>query len=402
MNRLLPLIVSALLFGAASCPLSAATNAEAPVADRSPAAGIAGTVTTITGIAISPLLGTSAYGAYLYFQAPEEARGNLPWFAQIKFWLPAMLLVGAVAAKDAAGAVLPPGWKKPLDVLETLENQVTGLIVAGAVVPFTMTSMSRMITNGDIFAGAAPMTMPDGMATIQLAAIDWSWLLNIVTVPFGIALFAVVWMASHAINGLILLSPWGAIDAALKSARTALLGALAISAQINPWIGAALSVVVIIVAYFIAGWSFRLTIFSSIFSWDFLTGRRGRYRVAANGNKLFAGIGLAGVPQRTYGRLLKQEDGTLTFRYRPWLVLPVQEMRVRTGPGIAVGRGAFFSTIVRDGAEVIVLPPRYRGHEEDLAETYALPGGVQPVGLSKAWSWLTGATRGSPAPSAAG
>ena len=39
-----------------------------------------------------------------------------------------------------------------------------------------------------------------------------------------IAIFAIVWMASHAINVLILLSPWGAIDAALKSARTARLG----------------------------------------------------------------------------------------------------------------------------------------------------------------------------------
>jgi len=395
MKRIPPLIVAAWLFVTVVSPLPAATTTELPTADRSPAAAVAGAVAAVTGIAISPLLGTSAYGAYLYFAAPEEAKESLPWFAKVGFWLPAMLLVGAVAAKDAAGAVLPPGWKKPLDVLETVESKVTGLVAAGAVVPFTMTALSRIITSGDMFA-TTPAALPTGLATIQLGVIDWSWLLNILTVPFGVAIFAVVWMASHAINGLILLSPWGAIDAALKAARTSLLALMAASAQINPWISAGLSLVVIVIAYFIAGWSFRLTTFSAIFSWDFLTGRSGRYRVKPDGNKLFAGIGLAGVPQRTYGRLHRQADGTLLFRYRPWLVLPEKEMKVRTDE-IAVGRGAFFSTLVRKGAEVCVLPPRYRGHEEDLAEAYALSGGVQPIGLNKAWSWLTGATRGEAA-----
>src|SRR5690606_8938977 len=104
---------------------------------------------------------------------------------------------------------------------------------------------------------AAVEPVATGVATLHLAAIDWSWLLNILTVPFGIAVFAVVWMASHAINALILLSPWGAIDAALKAARTALLGVLTATAAIDPWVGAILSLVVIVIAYFVAGWSFR-------------------------------------------------------------------------------------------------------------------------------------------------
>ena len=84
-----------------------------------------------------------------------------------------------------------------------------------------------------------------GLAFIHLGAIDLSWLLNILTVPFGVAIFLLVWMASHAINVLILLRPWGAIDAVLKGARTALLGLITVSATLNPWISAALSLVVI-------------------------------------------------------------------------------------------------------------------------------------------------------------
>ena len=48
---------------------------------------LAQTISLITGVAISPLLGTGAVGAWRYFQVktPQE-RANLPWFAQPWFW----------------------------------------------------------------------------------------------------------------------------------------------------------------------------------------------------------------------------------------------------------------------------------------------------------------------------
>lgn len=400
MKRFAPFISLALLLGALTSPLWAATNPAAPPTagapgDRSPVAPIAGAVTAVTGIAISPLLGTGAYGAYQYFTTPEEQRAGLPWFAQVTFWLPALGLVGAVAAKDAAGAMLPPGWKKPLDVLETLENKATGLVAAGAVVPFTMAAMSKMILGSEAAAtvrAVAPQTLDlGGVGMLHLAAIDWTWLLNLLTVPFGIAMFAIVWMASHAINGLILLSPWGAIDAALKAARTSLMGVLAITATFNPWLSAGLSLVVIVISYFVAGWSFRLTVFSSVFCWDFFTFRKGRFRLAPNGNKVFAGTGLKTAPQRTYGRLVRAADGALSFVFKPWLVLPEKSVAVPAAAGLAVGQGALFSNVTHDEAEVFVLPPRYRTHEAELAAVYALLRGVEPIGLNRAWSWLRGA-----------
>lgn len=394
MKRFTPIIAFAFFLSVLSLPLWAATGATpTPTKDRSPIAPIAGAVTAVTGIAISPLMGTGAYGCYQYFTTPEAERPNLPWFAQASFWLPALALVGAVAVKDVLGAALPPGWKKPLDVLETVENKATGLVAAGAVVPFTMAAMSKMIIgSGDAVAASAPVTvgLPGTLATIQFAAFDVSWLLNILTVPFGIAIFAVVWMASHAINGLILLSPWGAIDAALKSGRTALLGLLVLSSTMNPWISAGLSLVIIVIAYFVAGWSFRLTIFSSIFSWDFFTLRKSRIKLDGQSNKVFAGTGLMTAPQRTYGKLTRDETGKLNFTFKPWMVLPAQTVEVPEARELGVGRGAFFSNVTDGEAEVFVLPPRYRTHEAELADIYGLARGVEPIGLKKAWSWLTG------------
>jgi hypothetical protein len=390
MKRFSPWLLIAMVVTLAVAPFAyAVTTASVPAkSDRSPAAPIATAVSTVTGIAISPLLGTSAYGAYRWATAEgEAARASLPWYAQVKFWLPALLIVGVCAAKDALGAALPPGMKKPLDVLETIENKISGLVAAGAVVPATMDLFSKLLLEKTASGGGGDLAM-HGLATIHLAAGGFSWVLDLALVPFGLAVFVVVWMASHAINVLILLSPWGAIDAALKAGRTALLGLLVLTATINPWVGAALSAVVIVISYFVAGWAFRLTVFGSVFSWDFLTVRRARFVPLENDNRMFAGGNLADVPVRTYGRLVQRTQGGLEFVYRPWLVRRPRVAPVTTPvPALTVGKGLFLSTIFAEEAGTqFILPPRYRGHEETIARAYQFGGGVRPAGLRKAWS----------------
>ncbi len=391
MKRLLPLFVLALTLSMIIAPFALAADAAKPtpaVPDRSPGAPIAGAISTVTGMAISPLLGTGAYGAYQYFNATTpEQKAALPWFAQWAFFGPALLIVGACAAKDALGASVPPGLKKPFDVLETIENKATGLVAAGAVVPFTMAAVSKLLVGSKTAGVEGAVLESSGMAMLQVGAIDFSWLLNLLTVPFGIAMFAVVWMASHAINVLILLSPWGAIDAALKGMRTGLLGLLALSATINPWLGAALSLLVIIVAWLVAGWAFRLTCFGSVFCWDFLTLRRTRFTPKENGNKLFAGGNFPGVPPRTYGRLAQRPAGGIEFQYRPWLVMAERSALVPVDKSqLAVGKGLFFSSITANDRDTLfLLPPRYHGHEDTVARAYLMGGGVRDAGLRKAW-----------------
>jgi hypothetical protein len=351
-------------------------------------APLAAAVSTVTGIAISPLLGTGAYGAYQWMAAKDDAaRAALPWYAHWSFFGPALLIVGACAAKDALGAALPPGLKKPFDVLEVVENKTSGLVAAGAVVPFTMASVSKMIVGGKTAAAGAALGT-SGFAMVQVGAIDWSPALNVLTVPFALVAFGFVWMASHAINVLILLSPWGAIDAALKATRTGLLGLLTLCATINPWVGALLSLVIIVVAYFVAGWAFRLTIFGTVFCWDFVTGKKNGFVPQPTDNPMFAGGNLPGVAVRSLGRLVTRPEGGLEFVYKPWLVLAERRAPVPAAT-LAVGRGLFLSTIVADNGDTFfLLPPRYRGHEEELVRAVKLAGGVREAGLRKAWSSL--------------
>ena len=394
MKRLVPPLVLAFTLAVILAPFAlaadAAKAAAAPV-DRSPAAPLAGAISTVTGMAISPMLGTGAYGDYKWATAKDAAaRAALPWYAQWTFFGPALLIVGACAAKDALGAVVPPGLKKPLDVLETIENKATGLVAAGAVVPFTMSAVSKMMLGVPTAGTDGAVLGSSGLAMLHVGAIDFSGLLNVLTVPFGLAMFAVVWMASHAINVLILLSPWGAIDAALKGARTALLGLLTLTATLNPWIGAALSILVIVIAWMVAGWAFRLTCFGSVFCWDFFTVRRARFAPKENDNRMFAGGNLPGVPPRTYGRLALRTSGGIEFYYRPWLVMPERSAVVANDKAeLAVGKGLFFSSITANDRDTLfLLPPRYRGHEETLSRAYLMGGGVRDAGLRKAWGVL--------------
>ncbi len=402
MKRFAPGVVLAVVIFMVAAPFvfAASSAATKRSGEKVPGTAVATAISTVTGIAISPLLGTAGYGAYKWSIAKDEAaRAALPWYAQPKFWVPALLLVGLCAAKDTFGATLPPGWKKPLDVLETLENKFSGLIAAGAVIPLAMDAFSKLLLEQPS-AGLAPVMGFPGLASLPLAAFDLSWLLDLLTVPFGIAVFAVVWLASHAINVLILLSPWGAIDAALKLARTALLGLVTLSATINPWAGAILSLVVIAVSLCVAGWAFRLTTCGTVFCWDFLTRRRTRFAPATEGNLMFAGAGFPGVPVRTYGRLIHRPAGGLEFVYRPWLMLKPQVAAVPLPPSeLAIGQGFIFSDVLtKDEGMLFSLPPRYRGHEHELVRAYGLGGGVRPAGIRKAWSALREMLGGRAAP----
>ena len=169
---------------------------------------VAQTISMITGVAISPLMGVGAVGAYQYFhaQTPEQ-KARLPWFAQPLFWVPALLLVGACFVKDTAGTMLPSVVKKPFDVAETVEHKISGLVATGAFVPIA----------ASIFH--APNATGASLSAMGFAAIDLHWLYNGIMVPVSMAAFVVVFLASNAINILILLSPFTTVDAALKSFR---------------------------------------------------------------------------------------------------------------------------------------------------------------------------------------
>ncbi|NQU10039.1 hypothetical protein HQ590_04565 [bacterium] len=401
MKRVARSLLIGLLLGTT---LPGIARAEQARATAQPTVGVeaATTIAKITGVAISPMLGVGVLGAWDYFRTPGDQKADLPWYARPLFWVPALLLVGAVALKDAAGTAVPPGLKKPLDVAETIENKVSGLVAVGAFVPLIATFFPTGAETHAAWAGAG------------FAAISFGGILNWLLTPLAMAAFVLVWLAGHAITVLILISPFGVVDAALKACRTFLLSLVTVTSFANPLAGAILSLIVIVIAYFVAGWSFRLTVFGSVFIWDFLTGKRKRFHPAPNGNWLFCARKLERTPIRTYGRLVKTDQGQLTFVYRPWLVFQERTLTLPAGT-YAVGRGLFYPELMqlqKEGGEerartMFLLSPWYRTHEEELAGAYGL-GAVRDVGLLRGfkalWRWVKGVfgvgTKAAPAPAA--
>jgi len=362
-----------------------AQTAATKAADPNPAAKkVCETVSLITGVAISPLMGVSAIGAYDYFKAKTDAeKARLPWFANPLFWIPAMLIVGACFLKDTAGIAIPTVLKKPFDVAETIEHKISGLVATGAFVPVVINMMHEV---------NATAAAPDAsLSSLGFAAISLpNWLYDILLTPIAMAAFFIVFLASNAINILILLSPFTTVDAALKGFRTAILASVAGTSFVNPWLGAAWALIVILISWLIAGWSFRLSHFGLSFVWDFVTGRKNRFHPDARENKMFLGRKCNKVPTRTYGKLVRAEGGELIFHYHPWLVLPQRTLVLPAG-NYEAGRGIFYSEILRvegDSAKTVtLLPPRYRGHEEEIAKIYNFAG-VRNVGIRAAWAWF--------------
>lgn len=365
---------------AALCGAGAIDSTSTPVrkSNRAPGVEFAQALSTITGVAISPLLGVSAVGAWRYFHTPPNQRANVSWYAQPWFWGAGFFIVLLAFVKDAFGAVLPPGWKRPFDIAELVENKLSALVVAGAFVPIIAMFETATQTS---------------LAGIGFAAVDITGVANVLMMPFAMAVFVLVFLASNAINILIILSPWGAIDAVLKIARTAVLSLLTVVSLINPWVGALFSIGVIILAWFIAGWSFRLTVFGTIFSWDLLTLRRARCSPSGAEHRAFTARKIERAPVRSCGKLIKTPSGEFHFEYRPWLIFPRNVVKL-PNTNLAIGNGFLYPILLRESegkeSALINFPPRYCGHEDELAREYALP--LRDVGVYRgmkaAWRWV--------------
>ena len=369
------------------CVPATAASSSLPAAAANPAAELSAAVTQITGIAISPLMGIGGLGAVKYMRADASTRAKLPWYAQPWFFVPALALVAICFLKDSSGVVIPTALKKPLDLAEVFENKLSGLIATGAIVPLAFS----------IFHSVDKTTA--SLSDSSFAAIDLSPLYNTMMVPVALAIYAVVWVVSHTTHILILLSPFGVVDTALKSLRTAVLGSLVASHWINDSLGLLWAGIIILICALLAGWAFRLLIYGNTFAWDLVTFHSSRFKVGSESNVAFLAQKTQGTPIRTCGTLSRNTDNTLTVRYRPWLVLPSRSIVLPAGR-YAVGRGVLHPTLIQLEAtaekEAISFPPRCSSHEAELATQYGAFE-VRDTGIRAAWSWLKSSFTGQTA-----
>jgi hypothetical protein len=289
-----------------------------------------------------------------------------------------------------------------MDFVEQFENQASALL-ASPVVVLEILRVLRAWPESSV-ASLAPWPAL-GAASLGGLPPQLGPLVELGAAALALLVYATVFVAFHAIQVLIALSPSALLDLVLRTFRLGVLALAGMASSIHPYVGALFGLFVLAVAALLARWAFRLLVFGSVFGRDVLrprvTDRDARPRA-------FASSGLAGAPLRAYGWLEPApEGGEWRFRWRPWLVLPARSAPLGPGASLVVVRGALSPRAVRTGplreTTLVRFPPRFRGREEELAGRLgaaAVADGRIVRGLRASWRWLrewvTGAEPGEP------
>lgn len=342
---------------------------------RTPGVSLSETITEVTGIAISPLLGVSAVGSWKYYNTPPEERDQLGWYCQPWAWGSGFAILLLCFIKDTLGTAAPGVLKKPLDMAELLENKASAIVAGVGVIPLIVSEFTK---------ATGSVEVPAGMLGIDfIASIDSSWF----TIPLAVIAFGIIWVCSHAVNVLIILSPFSTLDALLKLSRTAVLALVAITYAIAPWLGAAFCIMLFIIALFFAPAAVRLMHFGTHVAMDVLFPGRASKKVNHHEPKGFTICKLTGLPRRICGRLVARVDGSMELHYRRMFFLPEKSVLIPSAKHM-VAKGLITPSIIamEDGKarRVMILLPRYRGHEETISEAFGLDG-VHDYAWKRGW-----------------
>ena len=397
--------VAALILSFAVCPLTFAEetfdDVDATRRDlgtliegtgRLPGVDLAEGISQITSTAVSPMLGVCSIGTWTYFSTPAEDRDQLPWYCQPLAWGIGFSLLALCFAKDSLGVALPPLLKKPLDFLELFENKASALIASTAFVPLIAAQMAQRIeataaaTSPSETAG---MLASDGTllaSTPMLSSFPFGalWLL----IPLSIGGFLVVWLLGHAINVLLLLSPFGIIDALLKIIRLIAIGLIVTVSAIFPTLGIILCLTIVVVAALLAPAAFRLAVFGSLIGGDYLISLL--LRRTKSGEKVhgfLARKSAGSLAARSFGSLECSSDGQLSFVSRWMFFGPARRLIIAEDTEcVSVDRGLLFPSLAirgelnddgsnaedRKSITVVHLLPRYRHCVEDVGQQLSI------------------------------
>ena len=346
-------------------------------------AALSHTVTTSTGVAMSPLLGMGVLGAWQYFQTDAHLRDQLPWYTSPWVWGICLGVFLLISSKDTIGAVIPELAKKPITILEVLQGKASALIVLLAVIPpSVLNEFSNEWIAQTGFGG-----------TTAVSPFFWALLL----IPLAIGIFIVVWIASHAFNCIKILSPSSLINSFMTMVKGFLLSVFAILAMINPWVGLVVSLLIVLVSVLIFGWAFRWNVFGMVVIKDFLTGDYQRPFQEGDRLKGFVTGNFPNVKPRTWGEVTREGD-ELVFSWRPWLIFPMRQNRVNvSNTETSVRKGIFLPSITLYSKEIdrhhsiIDLRPRFRKCADEVRAQLRLHTTSENFvlgGLKASWLWL--------------
>jgi hypothetical protein len=339
----------------AAAPAPAVSAAGAPASIESRVNAFGNGLGQLTGIAVSPLLVLSIFGAIDWYGA--VAGEPLPLHASPWVWGTAITVAAiALLVPFVAGTAAPGPVAKFAAAARYLEEQFSGLIAAGIFLPTLSVTLSA--------AGLAPSAAAAADAPIQAGVAGGVGAGVLVTI-----VFLIVRVVSLTIDALIMLSPFVAVDAVLVSVRTSVLGIILGSMLIHPVLALVVCSLFVVGCALIFGWCVRVNLFAGSCMWDVLTMRWRRARASEGPMRAFMASGRQGPAIRTRG-MVEPTRGGLRFRWRPWFVLPERSIDLPASRAVVV-RGIIWSSIAReDGSrreELVLLPPRYLSHEEVVA-----------------------------------
>ena len=276
---------------------------------------------------------------------------------------------------------------------ELFESKLSALVASAAFVPFIAAQMAQHFKATQAHL-SLPLTIVHYASVIPVPSNTFD--LRLLFIPLGIVSFLVVWLTCHAINVLIALCPFGVIDTLLKLFKAALLSSLILSYVVSPYLGAAVSLLIIFVAALLAPSAFRLTVFGALFAADTITPWRARRLATPTAAHVFVVRRIANVPSRTYGRITRAPDGTIHFGFRPWLVFSHRTIKLPAGT-LALSKGVYFPSLLHSYkssgtfTRMFVFLPRYRSYERAIADHFEITDiRDSPVikGFKAAKAWL--------------
>jgi len=361
------LIIALLLAGTA---YAADRKSSADVLNRGQEISTA--IAAVTSTAISPLLGVCLLGIYDFARTPPEARASLPFYSRPHFWIPIGILLLLIFFKDSIGGSVPL-LKKPLDAIEVLVINKAALVLIAF--PAMFHQVSKLTGMRDITELIQPVAYAASPDLLERAG---HWGTAAVVLAAGTFITLLVWIVGHAADVLALLSPVPFVDLFVKASRAVVMLTVAGCAVLSPMLGLIASCIVIGVCALLFWLAVRVLILGWVFGLDLLFWRR---EVPVNGAvQAFTAGKIQGMPRLTLGKLTRDPNGILEFRYRRFGFM--QRVRLEDASAYEGGRGILFPCVLLKDAAQFRLLPRYRGSEDGVKDVLGM-GGVRDLGLAK-------------------
>lgn len=344
-------------------------------------ADVAARLAALTSLAVSPILVGGGRSALVYWRASPAERKHLPWTASPWYW-GALLAIGGVFFIAHIAGTSVPIFGKIVEAARSIEGKAS-LIYASPLFLAAGTELLGSIDRSGIAISpiSSAVAATGSYATSPTSAVFGGLL--------GLAIFVIVWLTNQAFHTIVLLSPSMVLGSCLRALHLLVLGVLLIAAAVSPALGAVLALILIFICARLAGWSFRLSVFGTVFAWDLLTFRREQ---GVDDSILAFSSPSLSLPSRTLGRLVSR-DGAPVFVYRRWLIGPSCALDLARGNRVLRG-GVFYPSLLSvEGAEkisMLAFPPRYRGSEKSIASIAncdVLPS-VLKGGMSAASAWM--------------